>query len=130
MTIDGTKQVVFQGQTKLTSLNGRRQTGLELETPVGTGRVNNAALRLWKGTGSIITGLNNGVNAAEIKKAGNSYSVSKLMDQSGIHNSLQHPVLKDGFLYGISAQSRLFCINASTGQTAWTMKRRFRISDR
>jgi outer membrane protein assembly factor BamB len=28
-------------------------------------------------------------------------------------------LLKDGFLYGLSAQSRLFCINASSGQTAW-----------
>ena len=29
------------------------------------------------------------------------------------------PVLKDGFLFGLSKRGRLFCINADTGQTAW-----------
>jgi len=30
------------------------------------------------------------------------------------------PVLKDGFLYGLTDRGSLFCINARTGQTAWT----------
>ena len=121
MTIDGTKQVVFQGQTKLTSLNAADGKQVwELETPVGTGRVNNAASPVVEGNRIYYTGLNNGVNAAEIKKAGNSYSVSKLWTNPEFTTVYNTPVLKDGFLYGISAQSRLFCINASTGQTAWT----------
>src|SRR5207249_3729345 len=30
------------------------------------------------------------------------------------------PVLKDGLVYGLSDRGTLFCIKASTGETAWT----------
>ncbi|MBU6400190.1 MAG: PQQ-binding-like beta-propeller repeat protein, partial [Verrucomicrobia bacterium] len=30
------------------------------------------------------------------------------------------PVLKDGFLFGLSDKGLLFCLNAKTGETAWT----------
>jgi len=30
------------------------------------------------------------------------------------------PVLKDGLLFGLSDRGNLFCINAQTGETAWT----------
>lgn len=121
MTVDGTKQVVFQCQTKLVSLNLTDGKQLwELETPVGTGRVNNAASPVADGNKIYYTGLNNGVNAAEIKKTGNSFTVSKLWTNPEFTTVYNTPVVKDGFLYGISSQSRLFCINASTGQTAWT----------
>ena len=121
MTVDGTKQVVFQCQTKLVSLNLTDGKQLwELETPVGTGRVNNAASPVADGNKIYYTGLNNGVNAAEIKKTGNSFTVSKLWTNPEFTTVYNTPVVKDGFLYGISSQSRLFCINASTVQTAWT----------
>jgi outer membrane protein assembly factor BamB len=29
------------------------------------------------------------------------------------------PILKDGFLYGFTDQKRIYCLNASTGSTAW-----------
>jgi len=121
MTVDGTKQVVFQGQTKLVSFNLTDGKQLwELATPVGTGRVNNAASPVADGNRIYYTGLNNGVNAADIKKTGNSFTVSKLWTNPEFTTVYNTPVVKDGFLYGISSQSRLFCINAATGQTAWT----------
>lgn len=121
MTVEGTKQIVFQGQTKLVSFNLADGKQLwELETPVGTGRVNNAASPVADGNRIYYTGLNNGVNAAEIKKTGNSYMVTKFWINPEFTTAYNTPVLKDGFLYGISSQSRLFCINAATGHTAWT----------
>ena len=121
MTIDSTSQVVFQGQTKLVSFNLADGKQLwELETPVGTGRVNNAASPVADGNKIYYTGLNNGVNAAEIKKAGSNYTVTKLWSNPDFTTVYNTPVLKDGFLYGISSQSRLFCIDAGTGKTAWT----------
>ena len=30
------------------------------------------------------------------------------------------PVLKDGLLFGLSNQGNFYCINAKTGETAWT----------
>ena len=34
------------------------------------------------------------------------------------------PVLKDGFLYGLTKANLLFCLNATDGKTAWTTSRR------
>jgi outer membrane protein assembly factor BamB len=120
LTVDGTKQVVFQSQTKLVGLNFSDGKLLwESATPVGTGRVQNAASPVVDGQKIYYTGLNNGFNAIEIKKQGNSYLVNKVWTNPDFSTSYNTPVLKDGFLYGISNQSRLFCINASNGQTAW-----------
>ncbi len=120
MTIDGSKQIVFQAQTKLVSLNpGDGKQLWEFATPVGTGRVQNATSPVTDQNRIYFTGLNNGFNAIEIKKDGNSFVVNKLWSNPDFSTSYSTPLLKDGFLYGLSAQSRLFCINASSGQTAW-----------
>jgi outer membrane protein assembly factor BamB len=120
MTIDGSKQIVFQAQTKLVSLNpGDGKQLWEFATPVGTGRVQNATSPVADQNRIYFTGLNNGFNAIEIKKDGNSFVVNKLWTNPDLTTSYSTPLLKDGFLYGLSNQSRLFCINASSGQTAW-----------
>lgn len=120
ITTDGSKQIVFQAQTKLVSLNaGDGKQLWEFATPVGTGRVQNAASPVADQNRIYFTGLNNGFNAIEIKKDGNSFVVNKLWSNPDLTTSYNTPLLKDGFLYGLSNQSRLFCINASSGQTAW-----------
>jgi outer membrane protein assembly factor BamB len=121
MTVDGTKQVVFQSQTKLVGLNFPDGKLLwEYATPVGTGRVQNAASPVVDRQKIYYTGLNNGFNAVEIKKQGDSFIVNKLWTNPDFSTSYNTPVLKDGFLYGLSNKSRLFCVNASNGQTAWS----------
>ena len=121
MTIDGSKQIVFQAQTKLVSLNpGDGKQLWEFATPVGTGRVQNATSPVTDQNRIYFTGLNNGVNAIEIKKEGNSFVVNKLWSNPDFSTSYNTPLLKDGFLYGLSNQNRLFCINAGSGQTAWS----------
>jgi len=120
ITIDGSKQIVFQSLTKLISFNLSDGKQLwEFATPVGTGRVQNATSPVVDQNKIYYTGLNNGVNAIEIKKEGNSFTVNKLWTNPDFSTGFSTPLLKDGFLYGLSNQSRLFCINASTGQTAW-----------
>jgi outer membrane protein assembly factor BamB len=120
LTVDGIKQVVFQEQTKLVGLNFSDGVQLwEFATSVGTGRVQNAASPVADQQKIYYTGLNNGFNAIEIKKQGNSYIVNKLWTNPDFSTAFNTPVLKAGFLYGLSNQSRLFCINAANGQTAW-----------
>lgn len=120
VTVDGTKQVVFQSQTKLVSLNFSDGKQLwELATPVGTGRVQNATSPVADQNKIYYTGLNNGFNAIEIKKQGDTFVVNQLWTNPDFSTSFSTPVLKDGFLYALSNQGRLFCINASNGQTAW-----------
>jgi outer membrane protein assembly factor BamB len=120
VSADGTKQVVFQSPTKLISFNISDGKQLwELATPVGTGRVMNASSPVVDQNKIYHTGLNNGFNAIEIKKQGNSFIVNKLWTNPDFSTSFSTPTLKDGFLYALSNQGRLFCINASNGQTAW-----------
>jgi outer membrane protein assembly factor BamB len=120
LTMDGTRQIVFQSQTKLIGLNFSDGTLLwELATPPGTGRVQNAASPVVDQQRIYYTGLNNGFSAVEIRKEGNSYTVNKLWTNPDLSTSYNTPVLKDGFLYGLSNKNRLFCINAVNGQTAW-----------
>jgi len=121
ITIDGSKQIVFQAQTKLIgfSLSDGKQLW-EFATPIGTGRVQNATSPVVDQNKIYFTGLNNGFSAIEIKKQGNTFAVNKLWTNPDFSTSYNTPLLKDGFLYGLSNQNRLFCINASTGQTAWT----------
>ena len=120
LTIDGTKQIVFQAQTKIIGLSLSDGTLLwELATPPGTGRVQNAASPVADQNKIYYTGLNNGFSAIEIRKEGNSYKVNKLWTNPDFSTSYNTPVLKEGFLYGLSSKNRLFCINAGNGQTAW-----------
>ncbi len=120
ITINGSKQIVFQAQTKLVSFNLADGKQLwEFATPVGTGRVNNATSPVVDQNKIYYTGLSNGFNAIEIKKNGDSFAVNKLWSNPDFSTGFSTPLLKDGFLYGLSNQNRLFCINASTGQTAW-----------
>jgi outer membrane protein assembly factor BamB len=121
MNVDGTKQVVFQTPTKLVSLNITDGVQLwEYATPVGTGRAEAAASPIVDQHKIYYTGNLNGVNAIEINKQGAGYVINKLWTNPDFCTKYNTPVLKDGFLYGISNQSRIFCINAGTGQTAWS----------
>jgi len=121
MTIDGTKQLVFQGQTKLISLDASNGNQLwEYATPIGTGRVQISASPVTDQSKIYFTGLNNGVNAIEIKKQGSTYSITKVWANPGFSTGYNTPIIKDGFLYGFSGQGgKMFCINAANGQTAW-----------
>lgn len=120
MTVGGDKQIVFQSLTKIVSFNTADGKQLwEIATPVGTGRVQNATTPVVDGNKIYYTGLNNGVNAAEVRKEGNSWKTVPLWTNPEFSTSYNTPVLKAGFLYGLSNQNRLFCINASNGQTAW-----------
>jgi outer membrane protein assembly factor BamB len=121
MTVDGKKQVVFQTLTKLISLSVTDGVQLwEYATPAGQGRTEAAASPVVDQQKIYFTGNLNGVNAIEIKKQGAGFIVNKLWSNPDFCTKYNTPVLKDGFLYGFSNQGRLFCINASNGQTAWS----------
>lgn len=121
LTVDGTRMVVFQTLTRLVGLNVADGVQLwEYATPAGEGRTEAAASPVVDQQKIYYTGNLNGVNAIEIKKQGASFVINKLWTNPDFCTKYNTPVLKDGFLYGFSNQSRLFCINASNGQTAWS----------
>ncbi len=121
LTIDGNKQIVFQSLTKQVSFNTAHAKLLwEQETPVGSGRVQIATTPVVYQNKVFFTGLNNGVNAIEVKKQGDKYAVSQLWKNPDLSTGYNTPIIKDGYLYGFSGQGgKLFCINISNGATAW-----------
>jgi outer membrane protein assembly factor BamB len=121
LTVDGTRQVVFQTPTKLVSLNIPDGAQLwEYATPVGPERPEMASSPVVDQQKIYYTGFQNGVNAIEIKKQGAAYVVNKLWTNPDFVTAYSSPTLKDGFIYGFSSQMRLFCLNAGNGQKAWS----------
>jgi outer membrane protein assembly factor BamB len=120
MSIDGNKMVVFQGDTRLAGINIPDGKILwQIDTPVLTGRGNSSTSPVIDKQTVFYTGLGNGVNAIEIKKLGESYTVNKLWTNPDLCTEFSTPVIKNGFLFGLSNTNKLFCINARDGKTAW-----------
>ena len=68
----------------------------------------------------LYTGTSRGTVAVRLSKQGDAFSATGLWTNLDNSPRFCTPVLKDGFLYGLSEQGNFYCINALTGQTAWT----------
>lgn len=119
MTVDGKQQIV--------ALTARSLVGIEPETgqmlwdfavPV-VNRFYNSASPVIDGQTVIITGQGQGTRAISIQKKEGKYVVSELWKNSELGTKWNTPILKDGFLYGLSDGRKLFCIDAKSGETAW-----------
>ncbi len=119
MTIDGKQQIVDLTATCLAGIDP--VNGMMLwDFPVpAQNRFYNSASPVIDGQHVIITGQGQGTKAIKIEKQGNKYVASELWKNSELGTKWNTPVLKDGFLYGLSDGRKLFCMNAKTGQTAW-----------
>ena len=74
----------------------------------------------------IYTGAGRGTKAVKIEKQGDGFVAKELWSNPDVAPQFNTPVLKDGLLFGLSDRGQLFCINADSGQTAWTDTRRAR----
>ena len=83
-------------------------------------RAYNAATPIIDGQTVIYTGAGRGTNAVKIEKQGDGFVIEELWSNSELAPQYNTPVLIDGLLFGLSNRGKLFCINAKTGQTAWT----------
>ena len=83
-------------------------------------RAYNAATPIVDGETVIYTGAARGTHAVKIEKQGDGFAARKLWSNMDLAVQFNTPVLKDGLLFGLSNRGNLFCINARTGQTAWT----------
>jgi outer membrane protein assembly factor BamB len=120
MTVDGTKQVV--------TLTEKSAVGLavadgKLLWQIGfapKGMAYNAATPIVDGQTVIFTGSGRGTKAVKIEKKGDGFEVTNLWSNPQLAPQFNSPVLKDGLLFGLSDKGVLYCIDAKTGQTAWT----------
>jgi outer membrane protein assembly factor BamB len=128
MTADGVKQVV--------ALTDKMVVGVALAdgkllwqiafAPAGMSY--NAATPIVDGQTVIYTGQGRGTKAVKIAKQGDVFEAKELWANPTLAPQFNTPVLKDGFLYGLSEKGFLFCLNAKTGETAWadtTSRRNF-----
>ena len=120
LTVDGTKQIVTLTENSVVGV-GLADGKLLWQLPfVPQRRAYNAATPIIDGQTVIYTGAGRGTNAVKIEKQGDGFVVEELWSNSELAPQYNTPVLVDGLLFGLSNRGKLFCINAKTGQTAWT----------
>ncbi len=120
MTVDGTKQLVTltdQGVASVGLADGKVLWQLPF---VPGNRAYNAATPIVDGHTVIYTGAGRGTRAAKIEKQGDAFVAKELWSNPDLAPQFNTPVLKNGFLFGLSDRGKFFCINAENGQTAWT----------
>ncbi len=83
-------------------------------------RAYNAATPIVDGNNVIFTGAGRGTKAVKIEKKGEGFVPSELWTNTDLAVQFSTPVLKQDLLYGYSNTGSLFCIDALTGNTAWT----------
>jgi outer membrane protein assembly factor BamB len=95
---------------------------LAWETPYSVqGMGYNAATPMVDGQTLFYTGSGRGVKAVRIEKEGDHFTAKELWSNPDKSVQFNTPVLKDGFLYGLTAGNQLFCLNAQTGEATWSV---------
>ncbi len=91
------------------------------QTPyVVTGRGYNAATPIVDGSTIIYAGSSRGAKAVELQSEDTGWVAKELWSNAETSVQFNSPVLKNGFIYGISDRDSLFCVDAQSGKTAWT----------
>ncbi len=120
LTVAGTKMVVAETDKRIVGL-GVSDGKLLWETPyVAQGRGYNASTPIVDGDTLIYCGSGRGAIAVKIEKSGDAFAAKELWKNPDNSVQFNTPVLKGGFLFGLSANNDLFCVNAQDGKTAWT----------
>jgi len=120
LTVAGTKQIVTLAEKSIVAV-GVADGKLLWQLPFApAGRAYNAATPIVDGQTVIYTGAGRGAKAVRIEKQGDTFVAKELWSNPELAPQFNTPVLKDGLLFGLSNRGNLYCINARTGQTAWT----------
>jgi outer membrane protein assembly factor BamB len=121
MTVGGAKLVLAVTDTKVVAV-ALADGKLAWETPfdVGGMRGYNAATPIVEGATVIYTGSGRGATAVKLEKQGDGLAGKELWKNPDHSVQFNTPVLKAGFLYGLSANNDLFCLGAQDGRTAWS----------
>ncbi|HZK61756.1 MAG TPA: PQQ-binding-like beta-propeller repeat protein, partial [Anaerovoracaceae bacterium] len=119
LTAEKTKQVVLLTEKRLIGLNMVDGKLLWQVATAPLQRFYNSVSPYIDGQTIYYTGQGAGMKAIRVERSGNEYVTKELWSNAEVGAKWSTPVLKDGFLYGFTDQKRIFCLNATTGQTAW-----------
>ncbi|MCH7556475.1 MAG: PQQ-like beta-propeller repeat protein [Planctomycetes bacterium] len=120
LTAAGTRQIVTPTEKSIVGIgvaDGKLLWQLPFAPPR---RAYNAATPIVDGQTVIYTGAGRGAKAVKIEKQGDGFAAKELWSNPELAPQFNTPVLRDGLLFGLTDRSNLYCINAQTGQTAWT----------
>lgn len=122
LILDGSKVLVAETATKIVAL-GIADGKLLWETPFPKqGRSYNACTPMVDGQTVVYSGSGGrGTKAVKIEKQGDALTAKELWSNKDNGCQFNTPVLKKGLVFGLSDRDALFCINAETGKTAWTV---------
>ena len=120
VTIGGTKQIATPTEQSIVGISVTDGKLLWKFPFPPARRAYNAATPIVGKQMIIITGAGRGTKALKIEKQGSGFAAKELWSNPDLATQFNTPVLKDGLLFGLSNRNNLFCINAQTGQTAWT----------
>jgi len=119
LSVEGTQQVVTLTDSSIVGV-GVADGKLLWRLPFAPARrAYNAATPIVAGQTVIYTGAGRGTKAVKIEKQGDGFVANELWSNPDVAPQFNTPVLKDGLLFGLSDQGRLFCLNAESGRTAW-----------
>jgi FOG: WD40-like repeat len=119
MTIEGKRLLIVITEKNIMALGLADGKLLwQIATPVQQ-RFYNCVSPYIDGQTIYFTGQGTGMKAIKVEKSGNEYVTKELWSNPAVGAKWNTPILKDGFLYGFTDQKRIYCLNASTGQTAW-----------
>jgi len=120
LTVAGTKQIVTLAEKSIVGINVADGKLLWQRPFVPQRRAYNAATPIVDDQTVIYTGAGRGTYAVKIEKQGDAFAAKELWHNPDLAPQFNTPVLESGRLYGLSNSGNLFCIDAQTGQTAWT----------
>ncbi len=119
MTTDKTKQLIFFSEKSLASLD-LSDGKLLWQIPAPTQKYYyNCVSPYIDGNKIYYSGQGTGTKSIEVTKKDGQFIPVELWNNPDVGAKWNTPVLKDGFLYGFTDQRRIYCLNASNGQTAW-----------
>ena len=121
MTVDGKKQIVALTEKSVVGLGVADGKLLWQVAFAPQGRMAyNSATVIVDGQTVVFAGSGRGTKAVKVEKNGDGFAAKELWSNADMAPQFNTPVLKNGLLYGLSGRGTFFCLNAQTGQTAWT----------
>lgn len=120
MTVEGQKQLIVFTEKNLVGLNVTDGKELWKVETLPQNRFYNSATPVIIGQTVIVTGQGAGTKAIRIEKKGGGFVPRELWNNAELGTKYNTPVVKDGFLYGLSNGRKFYCMDVAKGQTLWT----------
>jgi outer membrane protein assembly factor BamB len=127
LSLDGLRVLVAITSKNMVAVNLADQNTLwqiPYAPPPRAGLNYNSSSPIVDGNTIYFSGGGRGTKAVRLEKPGSDPPATELWSNPDVSVQFNTPVLKGGFLYGLSKTNNLFCLSAADGKTAWSTSRR------